>query len=188
MKSIVLYLLFTYTLIAQNSLIDPNLRMPKSINVSILNDTLKIDAKEGVITGLDIIKRVDWASSESTGEIEEYSLNKYRIALLNYPKGTYTIQLSYNRKIYPFKLFRLETIQPYSEKKTPKIIYRYVKYGIVSSFGSSTGEKRVTSNKELQRLLLKFSKDQITKNGKDNWLKVYEVNEYGKHNLIKHIH
>jgi len=172
-------ILLSLSVQAQITAVIPNLRLSEKEVVVDLNssqDTLFIQAKEGLISKVSIIQRVAGDRSIRTAPIAAYRENEYRIPLHVYRIGAYTVEVHYKPHIYPFKMFRVKHI-PYDMSLDPNIKSYRAEYGIVNGFSSYTGEIKALTKKRMDELILKFEIDQYTKTGNKNWLKVFAVYE-----------
>jgi hypothetical protein len=172
-------ILLSLSLQAQITAVIPNLRLTEQevlVELNSTQDTLFIQAKEGLISKVSVIQRVAGDRSIRTAPLTEYRKNEYRIPLHVYRIGAYTVEVHYKPHIYPFKMFRVKHI-PYDMSLDPNIKSYRAEYGVVSGFSSYTGEIKALTKKRMDELILKFEVDQYTKTGNKNWLKVFAVYE-----------
>lgn len=171
MKTLLTYILFTCFALGQSTTLRTNVRL--DADVRLVRDTIFIQS-DILITDLRVIHRINSDTSEPTvPPIREYGFNRYKLPMSNYNEGTYTVIVEQKGNLYPFNFIRLQEIE-----KTPsdkRWIIRYeCEYGTRQSFSQYSGVKH-TDKREIQRWIDKYKVNRMSRNGYDNWLKVYAI-------------
>lgn len=181
--------LFSLVASAQNTRIYPNTPL-EALGVKVyLNqaeDTLFIKANEGELQKVSVVKRKNKDQTRRTGTLAPKQDNYYEIPLNNYEVGVYTVEVHYEPHIYPFKMDRIKHL-PMTVSPNPNIRTYKAVYGIVNAFGARTGQINALTQSKLENLITKFETDKITRNGFQNWLKIYAVYEDDSEGLFYQI-